>query len=114
MYQAEKLLNETLISLAAAARMIPPHRGSRTAPSTVFRWLTRGVRLPGGQILRLEGLRLADRWLTTCEAVQRFLVAQHEAHGLHASNPGPTPPRTPAQRQRAAERAAARLEDLGI
>jgi hypothetical protein len=109
-----QLLGEELISLAAAAAMIPAHHGARTASSTVFRWLTRGVKVPGGGILRLEGLRLAGRWLTTREAVQRFLLAQHEAHGPHATSPMPDLPRTLAQRQRAAQRADAQLKVRGI
>jgi hypothetical protein len=110
------LLRETLISLAQGARKIPPYRGSRGCnPSTLFRWLTQGVKLPNGQTLKLEGLRLAGRWLTSEQALDRFLSAQHAACAPdQAEQPAPPTRRTPNQRQKHSERAAKRLQELGV
>ena len=46
---------ETVPDLAAAARMLPPGRRGRPAHlSTVLRWVVGGVKLPGGDVVRLE------------------------------------------------------------
>jgi hypothetical protein len=109
------LLGEQLLSLSQAARRIPAYRGSRGCnPSTIFRWITNGIKLPDGRLLRMEALRLANRWITSVEAVDRFLIVQHESFAPRADLHTHAPARTPAQRQRAAQQAAARLEDLGI
>jgi hypothetical protein len=107
------LLRETLINLSQAARRIPAFRGSgRCHPSTIFRWLTTGVKLPNGEQLRLEGFRLAGRWLTSEQAVDRFLLAQNEAWNPEPIHQPALPIRTPTQRQRASERAAEELDEL--
>jgi uncharacterized protein DUF1580 len=108
------LLAEQLLSLSQAARKIPPYRGRQTNPSTIFRWLRAGVKLPGGAVLKLEGIRLAGRWLTSVEAIERFLAAQNAACNPDPGSPSAPPIRTPGQRRRASERAAAELEKLGI
>jgi hypothetical protein len=102
---------ETTISLAAAGRLVPPaRRGRRTHLSTLLRWVSRGTRAPSGQRVRLEAVRLGNRWVTSREALQRFAAALTPQF---ADTP-PTDPRTPGQRRRASERVAARLEAAGI
>jgi hypothetical protein len=77
-----RLLDESLISMAQAAKRFPPYRGgSPTNPSTVWRWVTTGVKLPDGSRLRLEAVRCASRWLTSLEAIGRFVAAQTAAVG---------------------------------
>jgi hypothetical protein len=107
------LLTEKLISISQAARLIPGYRRTaRTAhPSCVFRWMRDGVRLPTGELLRLEGFRLAGRWLTSREALARFVDRQNAGR---ESASAPPAIRTPTRRQRAADRAARKLEKLGI
>jgi hypothetical protein len=104
--------SETLLSLSQAARVCPPIDGKRPHASTVFRWITVGVR--GG--VRLECLRIGRRLCTTEAALARFF---HEA----ASTPMPVPPhpridrkRPPsaAARRRQIEKAEARLAKAGI
>jgi hypothetical protein len=105
------LLSETPIPLAAACRLIPPaRRGRRTHLSTLLRWIMHGVKAPSGQVVRLEAIRLGNRWHTSRAAIQRF---------ADALTPQPADSRTPAQRtsgqrQRAAERAAAKLASIGM
>lgn len=107
-----RLLTETLISFSQAATRFPAHRGRNgCSPSCVFRWATQGVLLPDGHRLRLEAIKLASRWLTSEQAVTRFIEAQIEActpEDLKAP-----PVRTPTQRQRAGERAGKALEKIG-
>lgn len=59
------------ISFAAAAKLVPGPR--RLSPSTVYRWHSRGV---GG--VKLEAVRVAGRFYTTKEAIERFLAACNE------------------------------------
>jgi hypothetical protein len=105
------LTTETPIPLAAACCLVPPGRnGRRTHLSTILRWILRGAKSPSGEIVRLEGLRLGSRWVTSKEALQRFaerLTPPPNDDGLPSS-------RTPAQRQSASERADEALRKRGI
>lgn len=104
------LTNETPLSLNQAARLLPPGRGDRPVTlSCLLRWILRGARAPSGEFVRLEGVRVGGRWITSREALQRFAEALTPRLG-HT----PPSPRTPTARQRASQRAAAELERLGI
>ena len=104
------LKTETTISLLQAARMQPPgRRGRPVTLSCVLRWILKGCRGPAGEMVRLEGIRIGGRWITSIEAMERF--AGRLTPDL--DNP-PVTPRSPSRRQRASERAAAALEKLGI
>jgi hypothetical protein len=118
---AHNLLSEALLSFSQLANRLPAHRGKgRCCPATVWRWVSKGVRLSSGEILKLEAIRVAGRWLSTVEALDRFVDAQTEVRlGAAAANrrePRPVRPqvRTPGQRKRANERAARALAKAGI
>jgi hypothetical protein len=105
------LHNETLISLAEAAKLVPPaRRGKRAHLSTVLRWIIDGARTPCGNVVKLEGIRLGGRWLTSKQALQRF--AEALTPDLFAENPHA--PRSPGARQRASERAEQELNKMGL
>jgi hypothetical protein len=105
------LTAETPIPLQDACRLIPPARnGKRCHLSTVLRWILAGARGPSGERVRLEAVRLGDRWLTSREALQRF----SERLTPCLDSPASPPPRTPTQRRRASERAARELEKEGV
>lgn len=85
---------ESLLSLREAARLRPLGRSGRpTHVSSVYRWISRGIRG-----IRLEAIRLGGMTLTSREALQRFaerLTAQQlstptselpgdQQHGRHA------------------------------
>jgi hypothetical protein len=103
---------EQPIPLAEACRLVPPGRGgAKTHLSTLLRWILRGVRAPGGGLVRLEALRLGGRWVTSREALQRF------AEALTPCSDGQAPLETRrgrARRQRAAEQAERDLEAMGV
>jgi hypothetical protein len=106
------LATESTLSLAAAARLVPPARGGkRTHLSTLLRWIVRGAKAPDGSPVRLEAIRLGGRWLTSREALQRFV--ERLTPDLDTVATVPTP-RTPGRRQRASERAAQQLEKMGV
>jgi hypothetical protein len=106
------LTQESVLSLAQAAKLQPPgRRGRSMSLSCVLRWVLQGVRGPDGKVVRLEAVRLGGRWLTSREALQRFAEAQTPRLDGADSLPAP---RAPSLRQRASERAAAELEKAGI
>jgi hypothetical protein len=93
--------------LVAAAKLFPRHRQGRpVSPSTVSRWATNGVRLADGQVVRLEALQLAGKWITTRGAIRRFLDRQTPAR---ADQPGSV--RSPAKRDRDQRRTNEALRD---
>ena len=97
--------------LVRAARRIPSSRqGKPVTLSCLLRWVLSGVRGPGGQRIKLEAARLANRWITTPGALRRFVEAQTP----HLAAEGAPSPRSPARRQKASERAARELDNLGI
>jgi hypothetical protein len=102
---------EQTVSLAQAARLLPPSRRGRPVTlSCVLRWVLSGVKNPAGELVRLEALRIGGRWLTSREALQRFAErltprVEGEARPM---------PRSPSARERASRRAARQLERLGI
>jgi hypothetical protein len=105
------LTAEQPIPLADACKLIPPARqGKRTHLSTVLRWILDGVKSPAGETVRLEGIRLGGRWMTSREAIQRFA----ERLTPVTDTPSPTAPRTPTRRQKAAEQAGRELTAIGI
>jgi len=106
-----RLLQETLKTFPELARVIPPRNGKRTAPSTVLRWVLRGVPRPGGgDRVRLEAFRLGNRWMTSMEAFERFVVAQQPDAGRENAAES----RTMNQRRRASDAAASELTAAGI
>jgi hypothetical protein len=107
------VLREQLISLAAAAATIPPARnGRKTHISTLLRWIQTGAKAPDGSLVRLEGLRIGGRWMTSRQALQRF--AERLTPGGPAQPAATQKVGTPAQRGRAAAHAAAQCEAIGV
>lgn len=101
------------LNLSAAGRLFPGHRGGRAVnPSTVLRWMVKGLIMPTGVVIRLEGVRVGTRWLTSSAAVSRFVTASTAA-STSPDQPAPPPTPSPAGRQRAADRAAADLKAAG-
>jgi hypothetical protein len=78
-----------------------------TAPSTVFRWVTRG--LPGGDGTRvkLQAIKRGKKWITTVDAVKRFFAALPQSEPSNS-----TPSRTPRQRERDNNRAKQALQKI--
>jgi hypothetical protein len=98
-------------SLSQAARLFPAYRQSRPVnPSTVYRWITEGVHLADGSRLRLEAVRLGGRWLTSVQAIERFITGQTPQFPDAAPKPRT---RTAKQQAKAAERAGRELAEMG-
>ena len=102
--------HERLITLAEAARRFPGHRGGdHVHPATLTRWILRGAVSVTGRRVRLEAVRCGSRWLTSAEAVARFMAALTD----NVAPASETSTRTPVARHRAAEAAIRELERLG-
>jgi len=101
------------LALSAVGRLFPASKGAGTSidPSTVFRWVTRGLKLPSGGVVKLEAVRCGGRWLTSRDAVTRWCLA---LTGDAAREPATDILRSPAARSRGSKAAAEQLKRLGI
>src|SRR5260370_22879053 len=88
--------------LRSAAKLFPSsRRGAPVSLSCVLRWIIRGTPGPNGERVKLEGARLAGKWVTSASALARFIAA----HTPHAYGTTGTPaPRTGARLHRASTR----------
>ncbi len=105
-----RLMSEGPIGMRCAANIFGSFRdGKPTHSSTVTRWAMRGIKLTGGRVLKLESFRLNGRLATSRQALLRFVQAQQNPPGdLQPSGTQATP----AQRNRAAEKASAELDTI--
>lgn len=112
--QVERILDEVPIGICAAAKRLGTFRNGRpTHPSTVTRWVTRGIVLPDGRNLKLEAIKLNGRFVTSVAAVVRFVAAQQ--HDGPDGDGGPeSGSRTPSRRRHAAAQAVEELRRLGV
>lgn len=90
-----------LMPTAAAARLVPAHRGKspHATTQTLNRWITHGK-----DGVHLDGLKVGRGWVTTKAAILRFLTACSEMESEQ-----PTTPAGLDERQRRAEAAKARI-----
>jgi hypothetical protein len=113
------LANETTIPLSKIPKRFPhlgrddgEGGGKRLCFSTVWRWVSKGVLGPDGRRVKLEALKLGGQLVTTEQALQRFaeqLTPPAEDRPTQA-----TTSRSLDKRRRASERAAQKLEQIGI
>ncbi len=69
------LLSERPISIAVARRQHIPKIDNRPiSPATGYRWIKKGVLAGDGTRVRLSAVRIGRKYMTTAEAVQRFLA----------------------------------------
>jgi hypothetical protein len=94
------LLDESRMNATEAAKLC----GKNVA--TVIRWITRGVRR-GGRIKRLEAYRNGGQWVTSREALARFMEAvTADRVGYEEGGPEDVPA-TPDDEARVVDRLAA-------
>jgi len=79
---ANRLLTENLVDFSEAANHFRVHVG------TLHRW-----RHPGVRGIRLEVVRVGGRWMTSWQALDRFVTA------LNAGRPENTAPAPPRERR---------------
>jgi Protein of unknown function (DUF1580) len=104
-----ELEKERLISLSEAAKLFPAGRyGSKPHTSTIWRWITSGVKG-----VRLKSVVLPRGRATSKEAVQRFLRALTEQADRNHPFRSPTPTDY-KRRQKQADRDEKELERMGV
>jgi hypothetical protein len=101
----DRLLGESNLLVQNLAKSLPHGRGSRSIhPGTLRRWIHKGVRG-----VRLEAVRLGGRWMTSYEAVERFMAALTNT----VESPAPVG-RSPTSRLRAISKAERLAEAQGF
>lgn len=87
------ILEEEMLSLAELIELLP--RGRRGRPlqlSTVMKWITDGTPSLSGEVVKLEAIRIGKRWISSREALKRFVArlttpeGQPESRDLAAVN----------------------------
>jgi hypothetical protein len=101
---------EKALTLREAARSLPKIEGKPVAPYLLKRWSERGVRSRQGIRVHLELFRVGGRWLVFPEKLAAFL----EKLNANDAEPEKVEMRTPAQIDRACERAEEELTAAGI
>ena len=70
------LQTEHEITLAEVTKLIAARIGKKPHTITVTRWVLAGVLLPDGSRLKLEAHKFFGRWISSIQAVDRFLAAR--------------------------------------
>lgn len=77
--EIERGEGENLVTFAK--RIKPTRQGKPVTMTCVLRWITKGVKIKGSNvIIKLEAVRLSEKWITTPGALKRFIVAQTEKY----------------------------------
>jgi hypothetical protein len=101
------------LTLAQAAKLLPGHRtGHPTNPSTVFRWVVKGAKGAAGAVVKLEAVRLGEKWVTSRAALGRFMSALTGTVPASALTGAPVDPLSSPSARRVAA-AVAKLEAAG-
>lgn len=110
--QMINLITEDRISIREAARLLATD-DKPVCVATVMRWILRGTQVAGEPFrVRLEAVRSGRAWLTSREAVQRFIARQTPR--LDYVPAGPPTHRRFERRNRAAELAGKELAKIGF
>lgn len=68
------LLREDAVSLTDARKnLIPKFTGKPVSAPTIYRWVAKGLRVRDGSRVKLEAIRIGREFITTKQAVHRFL-----------------------------------------
>lgn len=105
------IMTETTINLAQAARLLPPlhGHGQSAHPATLTRWINRGLKGISGRRCHLEAVRFSGFFLTSREALARFLDAIAVPAGPQTASQ-PQKPTVTARMIAATQKA----EDMGV
>jgi hypothetical protein len=67
------VFEESVVTLAAAAKLLPRRRRGRSVhPSCIYRWANAGLKGKSGMVVHLETVRVGGTTCTSKEALQRF------------------------------------------
>ena len=105
------IMTETTLNLVQAAKLIPPLHGQKQCvhPATLTRWIREGRKDSYGKRVHLEAVTISGTFITSREAVQRFL----EAIAIPAGRGSATSPTQPTISPRVVA-AMDRAKELGV
>jgi len=106
---SQRILDEGAVGLGEAVRLFTLRAGKPVHTATMTRWCKKGILRPDGTRVRLEHVRIGNRLFTSRPACLRFIEAQQFQDAS-----ADAPSRSPHQRQRASDVAAAELAALGV
>jgi hypothetical protein len=89
---AATLMAEVLVPVNSLPAILPAApSGKPLCRSAVWRWVSNGLPGPDEKRVRLEAVRLGRRWMTSRQALARFMAATSRRAGAerHASAPKP-------------------------
>jgi hypothetical protein len=69
----QRVLSESVLTVSQARTEIASITGQRPEKSSVIRWILRGA-----DGVYLDGCKLSRDWLTSREAINRFVIARTE------------------------------------
>ena len=104
------------LSVAQIARQSPPTKDGRPVhPSTVNKWITRGVKLPDKSILKLRAIRYPGGWSVSPDDLDQFLATLTAvALGEDAPESDSAPAPIAARRRRELDAVDRQLEADGL
>jgi hypothetical protein len=73
-----RVLSESVLTISQARAEIGNISGDRPDKSTMIRWITRGA-----NGVRLDGCKVSRDWVTSTEALNRFIVARTQQAMSH-------------------------------
>ncbi len=99
------------ITISQVCKQVPGARANEhITPSTVCRWILSGAVARSGERLRLRATRAGSRWLVDPTDLEAFFAAL--SADPFASDAPATTPRSPAQRRKASDTAAKKLDQI--
>ena len=101
------MLDKTAMSLSAVSRRLPGRDGGHVNPSTISRWISKGVTGADGTRVKLAAVRLGATMFVTEQALAAFIAA------LNGPVAPEVPQRSPNARRKAADEAVRRLDAMG-
>jgi hypothetical protein len=112
---AALILSEDAQPLGRLAKTLPPLGRGHVRPSLqcLLRWITKGVRSPDGDVIRLQAVRFGDRWISSAQRIAFFCAQLTPVDHGDEEQPH-TRLRTKRQRERQIEAAEKRLDDMGV
>ncbi len=102
-----------LLTIAQVCAGLPGRSTKRLHPSTITRWILKGVPSLGGQRVKLRAIRAGGRWLVSPAALDGFFAALSTVDSEPGAFGSATRQRSTGERASASALAAESLERRG-
>lgn len=110
----DRLMTEGLIGFSRVAKSLGAWRlGRPCSPATITRWFHEGVKLPGGDVVKLQAVRVGGKLMTSQQAVFRFVARQNEPGNTVLNPRGKSSPAFTEPKRRSHDAAKRKLAAAG-